>query len=316
MSWFGLMTIGIGTWLTAYNHMATAYATSYHAFGKSALAKVFAAGTVALGQLILLWAGIGGLALLAGHLLGLAVGMTAAITLLSPPRASITVKPSPAQRQYLHKHQSFWRYALPAGLLNIAAGKFPLFVIGAKYGLVAAGLFALTERVLTAPISLLAASVLEVFKREAVHEFQTEGNCKRAYQSTFKALVLLGLGPAVFIFAFAPDFCAWVFGEPWRGAGDFARILAPLYFFNFVASPLSYVFFVAGRQKVEFVWQIALFITTITLFLAPLSLTRILWNYTISYSLLYVVYLYLSYRFAKNAGSVRAHAPRSATEQP
>jgi O-antigen/teichoic acid export membrane protein len=314
MSWFGLLTIGVGSWLTAYNTMIIAYATSYLAFGKAALVKVCGAGAIALGQLLLLLTGLGGAALLAGHLFGLAIGMVAAIILLSPPRASVSVKPTAAQRKYLEKHQSFWRFALPAGLLNIAAGKFPLFLIGAKYGLVSAGLFALTERVLTAPISLLAASVLEVFKREAVHEFQTLGNCKKAYRGTFKALVLLGCGPALFIFAFAPDFCAWIFGEPWRGAGEFARILSLLYFFNFVASPLSYVFFVAGKQKVEFVWQIALFITTITVFLAPLSLTQVLWNYTISYSLLYVVYLYLSHRFAVNAQSLPRYPRPSTTD--
>jgi O-antigen/teichoic acid export membrane protein len=300
MSWFGLMTIGVGTWLTAYNQIVIAYATSYRAFGKAALAKVCGAGTVALGQVVLLLIGVGGTALLAGQILGLAMGLTAAILLLSPPRASIAIKPTIAQRNYLAKHQSFWRFSLPAGLLNIVAGKFPLFLIGAKYGLPAAGLFALTERMLTAPVSLLAASVLEVFKRQSVHEFQTLGNCREAYRSTFKALVILGCGPALFIFAFAPDFCAWIFGEPWREAGDFARILAPLYFLNFVASPLSYVFFVAGQQKAEFMWQVALFITTITLFLAPLTLKQILWNYTICYSALYVIYLLLSYRFAKN----------------
>lgn len=299
LSWFALLTIGIGTWVTAYNHTASAYATSYCAFGKAAMVKVYGAGAIALSQVALLLVGVGGAALFAGQILGLAMGMLAAIILLSPPRPTIAMTPTSRQRSYLIKHASFWRYSLPAGLLNIAAGKFPLFLIGAKYGLVAAGLYALTERVLTAPVSLLAASVLEVFKREAVHDFQTLGNCAKAYRSTFKALVLLGCGPALFIFAFAPDFCAWVFGEPWRGAGDFARILAPLYFLNFVASPLSYVFFVAGKQKIEFVWQIVLFITTITVFLMPLPLTQILWNYTISRSVLYVVYLYLSHRFAQ-----------------
>jgi hypothetical protein len=70
---------------------------------------------------------------------------------------------------------------------------------------------------------------------------------------------------------------------------------------NFVASPLSYVFFVAGKQKVELMWQVALFTTTITVFLAPMPLTQVLWNYTMSYSALYVVYLFLSHKFARNA---------------
>jgi O-antigen/teichoic acid export membrane protein len=300
MPWFGLLTLGVAAWLMAYNQAVLAYATSNRAFGKAALAKVCGAGTVALGQVLLLLIGLGGTALLVGQVAGLAIGLAAAIYLLSPPRASIAIKPTISQRNYLIKHQSFWRFSLPAGLLNTAGGKFPLFLIGMKYGLPAAGLYALTERILSAPISLLAASVLEVFKRQSVHEFQTLGNCAGAFRSTFKGLVILGGGPALLILAFAPSLCAWVFGEPWREAGDFARILAPLYFLNFVASPLSYVFFVAGKQKVEFIWQIALFITTISIFIAPLTLKQVLWNYTICYSLLYVIYLSLSYRFAKN----------------
>lgn len=301
MSWFGLLTIGAGAWLAAYNATLLAYATSYRAFGKAAMAKVCGAGTIALGQLLLLLAGIGGIALLAGQVLGMIVSIVAAIILLSPPRPHLSLLPTVPQRAYLKKHASFWRFSLPAGLLNTAAGKFPLFLVGAKYGLFEAGLFALTERILTAPISLLAASVLEVFKRQSVHEYQTLGNCMAAFRITFKALVLLGCGPALAIFAFAPDLCAWIFGEPWREAGEFARILAPLYFLAFVASPLSYVFFVAGKQKIELVWQIALFITTISIFIAPLPLKEVLLNYTIAYSILYLIYLGMSYRYARNA---------------
>lgn len=301
ISWFGLVTIGGGAWLIANNQALLAYATSYNAFGKAALAKVCSAGMIAVSQLALLILGAGEGGLIAGQIIGLAVGISAAVFLLSPPHPRISFKLSAPQLVYLKKHQAFWRFSLPAGLLNIAAGRFPLFLIGAKYGLFAAGLFALTERVLTAPVSLLAASVLEVFKRQSVHEFQTLGNCKAAYRNTFRALVLLGCCPALIIFAFAPDMCALIFGEAWRDAGNFARILSPLYFMNFVASPLSYVFFVAGKQKIELVWQVALFITTITVFLAPVSLTQVLWNYTMSYSALYVVYLLLSHKFAKNS---------------
>jgi O-antigen/teichoic acid export membrane protein len=245
-----------------------------------------------------------GEALFMGQILGLTIGLWAAIYLLSPPRPKLSVGPTHIQLVYLKKHQPFWRFSLPAGLLNIVAGKFPLFLVGAKYGLFAAGLYALTERILAAPASLLASSVLEVFKRQSVHEFQTVGNCEEAFRSTFKALVILGSGPVLCIFVFAPDLCARIFGEPWREAGEFARILAPLYFFNFVASPLSYVFFVAGKQRMELAWQTALFVTTFAVFLSPTSLKQTLVNYTISYSALYVVYLYLSYRSAKNSRSI------------
>lgn len=300
MSLIGLLTIGIGMWLTAYSQTIIAYATSHNAFAKAAKAKVWGTGTIAISQVALLFLGVGGPALIIGHMIGLAAGLTAAILLLSPPAPQPALRPTEKQKKYLLKHQAFWRYSLPSDLINALVSQLPLFLIGAKHGALAAGLFALTQRVLAAPISLLAASVLEVFKRQSVHDYQTLGNCKSAYQHTFKALTLLGLGPALFLFLFAPDFFAWIFGESWRGAGELAQIMAPLNFLNFVASPLSYVFYVAGKQKVALVWQIALFIMTAVAFLSPLTLKESVWAYTIGYSFLYLIFLVLSYRFSQN----------------
>jgi O-antigen/teichoic acid export membrane protein len=300
LSWFGLLTIGVGTWLTAYMQTTLAYATSHNAFGKAASAKVWCAATIALAQLGLLFSGAGGAALLAGQLIGLAVGLSAATILLAPPRARIGIRLDAGQRKYLLRHQGFWRFSLPSNLLNALVGQLPLFLIGAKHGVLAAGLFALTQRVLGAPISLLAASVLEVFKRQSVQDFQSMGNCKEAYRYTFKALLLLGLGPSVILFLFSPQLFAWIFGPSWRPAGELAQILAPLYFLNFVASPLSYVFFVTGKQKIELLWQVALFAMTITVFLTAATLQQsVLW-YAIGYSLLYLVYLHMSYQCSQN----------------
>lgn len=300
MSWFALLTIGVGTWLTAYNQTTLAYAASHNLFGKAARAKVWGAGTIAASQLALLGAGLDGIALLAGQLIGLAVGLCAARRLLSPPAARIGLRLDADQRLYLRKHQAFWRFSLPSSLLNTLVGQLPLFMVGVKHGALAAGLFALTQRVLTAPMALVAASILEVFKRQSVHDFKTIGNCRDVYRYTFKALLLLALGPSLILLLFAPTLFAWVFGEAWRPAGDLARILAPLYFLNFIASPLSYVFFVAGKQKIELVWQVALFVTTISVFMAPMSLHQsVLW-YVIGYSLFYLVYLHMSYQCSQN----------------
>jgi O-antigen/teichoic acid export membrane protein len=300
MSWFGLLTIGIGTWLSAYTQTTLAYASAHKLFGKAAKAKVWGTGTIAVSQLALFGTGLGGSALLAGQLIGLGAGLGAARLMLSPPAAHVGLRIDAAQRSYLIKHQAFWRFSLPSSLLNTLVGQLPLFMIGIKHGALAAGLFALTQRVLSAPISLLAASVLEVFKPQAVQEYQTLGNCRAAYRYTFKALLLLALGPSLILFLFSPALFSWVFGEAWRPAGDLARILAPLSFLNFIASPLSYVFFVAGKQKIELVWQVALFLMTITVFLAPVSLHQSVLGYAICYSLLYLVYLYLSYRCSQN----------------
>jgi len=299
-SWGALAVIGAATWLTAATQTTLAYATSHKAFGKAARAKVWGAATIALTQLLFLWLGAGGAGLLAGQLIGLGIGLLAAIVLLRPPRPRIALELDAPARAYLVRHQKFWRFSLPSNLLNALVGQLPLFLIGMRHGAVAAGLYALTQRVFAAPISLLAASVLEVFKRESVHEFQTVGNCQQAYVYTFRALTILGLGPALLLLLFSPQLFATVFGKAWRPAGELAQILAPLCFLNFIASPLSYVFFVAGKQKVDLVWQIVLFCMTVCAFAFPATLRMSVLYYTIGYSLLYLVYLHMSYQISQN----------------
>lgn len=300
LSWPALLTIGAGTWLTAYLQTTLAYATSHNAFGKAARARVLGAATIAGAQLALLFAGAGALALLAGQLLGLLVGLGAATVLLDPPRPELSLRLGPVQRAYLRRHKAFWRFALPSNLLNVMVGQLPLFLIGVRHGVLAAGLFALTQRVLGAPVALLASSVLEVFKRQSVHDFQTKGNCREAYVTTLRALLLLGLFPSLLLFLFSPTLFAWVFGEPWRAAGQLAQVLAPLYFLNFIASPLSYVFLVAGKQKIELAWQLALAVVTASAFLLPSTLQQCVLSYAIGYSLLYLVYLHMSWTCSQN----------------
>ncbi|SEO05840.1 Membrane protein involved in the export of O-antigen and teichoic acid [Duganella sp. CF517] len=339
MSWMGALTVGIAAWLTATMQTTLAYAASHNAFAPAAKARIVAAGGIALAQLGILSVGAGADALKAGHLIGLALGLVAARILLQPPlgrragapawrawtrgphwrawrdglraRALALLRrlsrhglsalfPSRTQRAFLRTHRALWNFTLPANLLNTGVGQLPLLIIGARHGVMAAGLFALTQRVLAAPISLLAASVHEVFKRESVRQFQDTGNCRPAYMHALRVLLLLGCAPSLILLLASPALFAFAFGEAWRGAGELAQILAPLYFLNFLASPLSYVFFVAGRQKIELVWQIALFVMTVGVFAAPLTLKQNVLAYTIGYSLLYLLYLRMSYRYSVN----------------
>ena len=298
--WLGIAALAPAIWLTACMQATLAFATSKGAFGKAATAKIWGAGSIAAIQLALLALGAGSAALVLGQLAGLAAGLIAATWLLAPPSPRIATLAGEDARRYLRRHAAFWRFSLPSNLLNALVGQLPLFVIGARHGALAAGLFALTQRVLSAPVALLAASVLEVFKRQSVLDFRAHGNCREAYLYTFKALLLLGAGPSALLLLYSPTLFAWVFGEQWRRAGELAQLLAPLYFLNFVASPLSYVFFVTGRQKIDLVWQVALFGMTLGVFLVPGTLEQSVARYAIGYSALYLVYLRMSYQCSGN----------------
>jgi hypothetical protein len=60
------------------------------------------------------------------------------------------------------------------------------------------------------------------------------------------------------------------------------------------------VFFVAGKQKMELLWQIALFAMTVTVFAAPMPLHQSVLGYAVGRSLLYLVYLSMSYQCSLN----------------
>lgn len=200
---------------------------------------------------------------------------------------------------FWRSHRKFPMFALPADFINTGAGQLPLLFITSKYGAEASGFFALTLRMLGGPISLLGAAVLDVFKRNAAENFRLNGHCRQDFVRTFKILSCLGVLLAMGVILFAEPAFVYAFGETWREAGVIAIWLMPMFAMRFVASPLSYVFYIAGKQHVDLMWQIALLAMTLVVFTWPDSFEGSVKGYALGYACMYAVYLMLSYRYSK-----------------
>jgi O-antigen/teichoic acid export membrane protein len=107
--------------------------------------------------------------------------------------------------------------------------------------------------------------------------------------------VLLALG----VILVAERLFVVAFGEPWRQAGVIAIWLMPMFALRFMASPLSYVFYIAGKQHIDLVWQCSLLAVTIAAFMLTTSFEGSIKLYAAGYSLLYVIYALLSYHYSK-----------------
>lgn len=158
-------------------------------------------------------------------------------------------------------------------------------------------------RVLGAPVGMLGNAVLDVFKRKASGSFRENGNCTADFLKVLRILAVLGV-----LFALAGAFLAQelfvlAYGETWRRAGEVATWLLPLFALRFVASPLSYVFYLAKGQSVDLLWQCALLTMTVVALVWGADFESAVTGYAIGYSALYVVYLYLAYRFSKGTGA-------------
>jgi O-antigen/teichoic acid export membrane protein len=240
-----------------------------------------------------------------GHVLGTAAGIGFAMYFMP-----INPLAMGARTEFWTRLKAFWlnqrrfpMFALPADAINAASGQLPLLLIASRFGAEASGLFALTIRVLGAPIGLVGAAVLDVFKRSAASSYRDKGHCKDEYRRTFWLLAAGGVILALGVIVVAERLFVVAFGEPWRQAGVIAIWLMPMFALRFVASPLSYVFYIAGKQQVDLFWQCALLAMTLASFMLTSSFEGAIKLYAAGYSLLYVIYAFLSYHYSKGKQS-------------
>ncbi|HET9425903.1 MAG TPA: oligosaccharide flippase family protein [Gemmatimonadaceae bacterium] len=197
---------------------------------------------------------------------------------------------------------NFLFYVLPADLLNTVTNQWPTLLLMKLVGAASTGFYSLTQRVISLPMGFVGSSVFEVFRQRAVAEYHERGNCRAAFVSTFRILALLGIGPTLVILFLGPQLFSLIFGAEWGLAGEYARALSVLMFLRFVVSPLTYVYYIAGRQREDLVLHIVMIVTTVLAMWGGYRLFRsglgAVSMFAANYSAIYVLYLVRSYQLA------------------
>lgn len=204
-------------------------------------------------------------------------------------------------RRFIH----FPKFNIPSGFLEKGSGQMPVILLTGFFGSSVTGLFSLSQRVIAAPEALISVSVGDVFRQQASIEYQRTGNCRKTFMELFKMLVIISIIPFLILAFTAPVLFQAVFGEEWRIAGEYARIMTIMFFLSFVVSPLSNMFIIAEKQKIDLMIQVFLFAFILLSFIAGYKIfnkpeVAILF-FTITYSIKYLIEFYLSYRFSKGS---------------
>ncbi len=201
-----------------------------------------------------------------------------------------------------NRYEKFPRYSLFADFINTLSNRIPNLLLNSFFGAASAGFFALTQMCLDSPASLVGSSVFDVFKERASRAYKVQGNCKDVYVKMFKGLLLIAVAVFIPLFFLSPWLVPFVFGAKWKVAGEYARFFSIMLFFKFIASPLSYVLYIAEKQNYDLIWQICLFIVTVISIMYGVYLRDAKVSvlcFSLSYSMMYILYLFLSYRFAQ-----------------
>lgn len=257
--------IPLGVFLLASEQTAYHWANKIEAYKKMSISKV--ANNLSSGSLQIVF-GIFKLEIL-GLLIAKLMGLFVAFSvLISTFRFSdffntkVTTLKSTAKR-----YINFPTFLLSAHLLNAIALHSPPIILALYFNEAQVGFFALTQRAIMLPVSIVSRSIGDVFRQKAADQYQNTGNCRKIYWQTMLGLLAIGLAPFLILVFLSPWLFQFVFGPEWTTAGEYAQILAILFLFQFISAPLNNMFLIAEKQKLELLWQIIFFLSsTVSIF--------------------------------------------------
>jgi len=162
----------------------------------------------------------------------------------------------------MKRYKNLPRFSVFATLANTSTFNIVNIYISMFFSLSLLGYYSLVQRVLGTPMSLIGTAISNVFFREATSEKQRTGVAIHTFLSTIKKSILISLPLFIILFFTIETIFEIVFGEEWRVAGEYAKILIPMFFIRFVIVTVSLLETVMERQKVFMLFNIVLFLTT------------------------------------------------------
>lgn len=204
---------------------------------------------------------LGGIALLMGQVAGKGVGIT---TLGLPALKSAGFKQVSwaGIKKAAVRYKHFPIFSTWAGFANTVGLQLPPLMFAAFFSPAAAGLYTLANRILALPMNLIGGAIGQVFFANAAKAHRV-GQLGPLVAQLHAKLAHIGLPPAILLIILGPAFFAFVFGEQWRQAGEFAQWMAPWLYLVFVSSPLSTLFAVAEAQLQGLAFQIILLVSRV-----------------------------------------------------
>lgn len=194
-------------------------------------------------------------------------------------------------------------FSMPGQLVNTVTGYMPTYGLMALGDTAAIGNFNRAFQLLIMPLGLVGQAVSQVFRQRAAADLYAEDSCWPVFKKTAFALTAISVGPTLALGFFAPAVFSTFLGPRWYGAGEMARILVPMLMLKTIASPLSTIFILFGRQRQELRVMLTSCILTITLVCAAYGLigtsTGLIIAYCAGQCIMYTIYVVRSVGIAR-----------------
>jgi len=129
-------------------------------------------------------------------------------------------------------------------------------LISSFFGASVLGFYALSLRVLQVPVGIVGSALGQVLYQK----FTEINNQNQAlYPNVKNVFLMLCIGSSIIfsiLYLIVPTLFSFVFGEEWRMAGEYSRLLIPYLAMNFLITPLSSLPIILHMQKEAFIFSI------------------------------------------------------------
>jgi lipopolysaccharide exporter len=175
-------------------------------------------------------------------------------------------------RAVASEYKSFPLYSTWAFLVSGISRDLPIWVLMAYYSPTATGMFALGQRVLSAPALSLGDALSKTFMQRTAEDFNKSNDISHNSRRMAKLLYNLHFPIIIVLMCYGEALFSLLFGEEWRDAGRYVEILAPVFSLQFIYRVFSVFFDVLNRQRQRLVFDAISFASRLLSLIVPVSL--------------------------------------------
>ena len=151
------------------------------------------------------------------------------------------------------KNTIYPKYMVWSALLNSLTNAAPILILGGLFSNAVVGAVFLAFRVLMAPTRLISLNFSLVNLQEAAG--LSGKKMTYLYHRRIKKICLLGAIPFLIAIIFSPYIFGILFGKEWTKAGEYARLLSPAVYTQFVMMSFLTLFTALKAQKTYLAWS-------------------------------------------------------------
>lgn len=148
-------------------------------------------------------------------------------------------------------------------LFNTVSVQLPVIMITALFSITTSGSYSMANQILNLPLSLIGASVGNVFLQKASTLRFDISELRNLTNSVYKKLLLIGALCMSTVFFYGDWLFPFVLGEKWQLSGLFAQRISFWLLFVLATSPLTQIYIVLERQGEGLIVNLILFISRV-----------------------------------------------------